>query len=113
MAEAGLPRTRISSSRFVPVVQLPQPKSFVYIPKAANMLREREQHVEALQRQLADIKADRQALLELFRQQTRDLEERNLWAQSLDTDLKAAGERIVRFAERAANSPPVTRLNSR
>jgi SMC interacting uncharacterized protein involved in chromosome segregation len=59
------------------------------------MLRERERHVEALQRQLADIKADRQALLELFRQQTEDLEERNHWAQQLDQDLQKAGERIV------------------
>jgi chromosome segregation ATPase len=75
--------------------QLPAPKSFVYVPKAANMLREREQHVEALERQLGDIKADRQTLLELFRQQTRDLEERNLWAQRLDADLQAAGERIL------------------
>ena len=48
--------------------QLPEPKSFVYVPKAANMLRERELHVEALERQLAEIKADRQTLLELFRQ---------------------------------------------
>jgi ubiquinone/menaquinone biosynthesis C-methylase UbiE len=74
--------------------QLPEPRSFVYVPKAANMLREREQHVEALERQLGDVKADRQALLELFRQQTKDLEERNLWAQRLDADLNAAGERI-------------------
>ncbi|MGA2877439.1 MAG: methyltransferase domain-containing protein [Bryobacteraceae bacterium] len=75
--------------------QLPEPRSFVYVPKAANMLRERELHVEALQRQLADIKADRQALLDMFRQQTRDLEERNEWAQRLNADLTAAGERIL------------------
>ena len=81
---------------------LPSPKSFVYVPKAANMLRERELHVEALERQLADVKADRQALLELFRQQTRELEERNQWAQRLDSDLKAAGERIVALQSEAA-----------
>ena len=81
---------------------LPEPKSFVYVPKAANMLRERELHVEALERQLAEIKADRQALLELFRQQTRELEERNQWAQRLDTDLKTAGERIVALQTEAA-----------
>ena len=73
---------------------LPEPKSFVYVPKAANILRERELHVEALQQQLAQVKADREALLEFLRQQTRDLEERTLWAQGLDADLKAAGERI-------------------
>jgi SAM-dependent methyltransferase len=81
---------------------LPAPKSFVYVPKAANMLRERELHVEALERQLADVKADRQALLELFRQQTRELEERNEWAQRLDSDLNTAGERIVALQKEAA-----------
>jgi hypothetical protein len=81
---------------------LPPPKSFVYVPKAANMLRERELHVQALERQLADIKADRGALLELFRRQTLELEERNEWAQRLDTDLKAAGDRIVLLQNEAA-----------
>lgn len=82
--------------------QLPEPKSFVYVPKAANMLRERELHVEALELQLAEIKADRQALLDLFRRQTRDLEESNQWAQRLDTDLKTAGERIAALQNEAA-----------
>ncbi len=81
---------------------LPEPKSFVYVPKAANVLRERELHVEALQQQLAEIKADREALLELHRLQTQELEDRNRWAQSLDADLKAAGERIVALQNEAA-----------
>lgn len=74
---------------------LPEPKSFVYVPKAANMLRERELHVEALECQLAAIKADRDALLDLFRQQTRELEERNEWAMQLNAELKTSGDRIV------------------
>jgi hypothetical protein len=81
---------------------LPEPKSFVYVPKAANMLRERELHVEALERQLADIKADREALLEMFHGQTRELEERNKWAQHLDSDLKTAGDRIAALQNEAA-----------
>jgi ubiquinone/menaquinone biosynthesis C-methylase UbiE len=81
---------------------LPEPKSFVYVPKAANVLRERELHVEALQQQLAEIKADREALLELHRRQTLELEDRNRWAQNLDADLKAAGERIVALQNEAA-----------
>jgi 2-polyprenyl-3-methyl-5-hydroxy-6-metoxy-1,4-benzoquinol methylase len=81
---------------------LPEPKSFVYVPKAANVLRERELHVEALEGQLAEIKANREALLQLHRQQTQELEERNLWAQTLDADLKAAGERIVALQNEAA-----------
>jgi ubiquinone/menaquinone biosynthesis C-methylase UbiE len=81
---------------------LPEPRSFVYVPKAANILRERELHVEALQQQLAQVKADREALLELFRRQTRELEERNLWARKLDADLKDAGERIAALQNEAA-----------
>jgi ubiquinone/menaquinone biosynthesis C-methylase UbiE len=81
--------------------QLPDPQSFVYVPKAANMLREREQHVEALEQQLADVKTDRNSLLDLFRQQTQDLEERGKWAQRLDSDLKAAQERIVALQNEA------------
>jgi 2-polyprenyl-3-methyl-5-hydroxy-6-metoxy-1,4-benzoquinol methylase len=82
---------------------LPEPMSFVYVPKAANLLRERELHVEALQRQLADIKADRQTLLELHRLQTLELEERSEWGRQLDLDLKAAGERIVELQNEAAD----------
>lgn len=81
---------------------LPEPKSFVFVPKAANMLRERELHVEALERQLADIEADRQALLELFRRQTRELEQRNEWGQRLDSEVKAARDRIVELQHEAA-----------
>ena len=81
---------------------LPEPKSFVYVPKAANVLRERELHVEALEQQLAQVKADREALLQLHRQQTRELEERNRWAQTLDSDLQAARERIVALQNEAA-----------
>jgi ubiquinone/menaquinone biosynthesis C-methylase UbiE len=81
---------------------LPEPKSFVYVPKAANILRERELHVEALEQQLAEVKADREALLQLHRQQTLELEQRNEWAQSLDADLRAAGERIVVLQNEAA-----------
>jgi 2-polyprenyl-3-methyl-5-hydroxy-6-metoxy-1,4-benzoquinol methylase len=75
---------------------LPEPKSFVYVPKAANMLRERGLHIEALKRQLAET-------IELFRQKKRELEERTEWAQRLDTDLKAAGDRIVALQNEAAD----------
>jgi ubiquinone/menaquinone biosynthesis C-methylase UbiE len=82
---------------------LPKPQSFVYVPKAANLLRERELHVAALEQQLADVKASRQALLEIHRQQTKELEERSAWARELDADLKTAGERIVALQNEAAD----------
>jgi ubiquinone/menaquinone biosynthesis C-methylase UbiE len=74
--------------------RLPEPKSFVYVPKAANILRERELHVEALQKQLAEVKADREALLEVNGRLNRELVERAVWGESLNADLKASGERI-------------------
>jgi ubiquinone/menaquinone biosynthesis C-methylase UbiE len=73
---------------------LPEPKSFVYVPKAANVLRERELHVEALQQQLAQVKADREALLEVTGRLNRELVERAVWGEGLNADLRAAGERI-------------------
>ena len=81
---------------------LPAPRSFVYVPKAANLLRERERHVEALERQLAEIRADRDALLEMFREQTLELEKSNGWARQLDSDLRAAGQRILELQNEAA-----------
>lgn len=81
---------------------LPEPKSFVYVPKAANLLRERELHVEALEHQLAEIQADRETLLDLHRRQTLELEQRNAWAQRLDGELKTAGDRIAALQQEAA-----------
>lgn len=80
---------------------LPEPKSFVYVPKAANVLRERELHVQALEKQLAQIKADREALLRFHREQTRELEESNRWARGLDRELTDARERIVQLQTEA------------
>ena len=66
------------------------------------MLRERELHVEALERQLADIKKRTARLYSsCFGSRRDELEERNEWAQKLDADLKAAGERDRRTANEA------------
>ena len=84
--------------------QSPTPRSFVYVPRAANLLREREQHIQLLNQQLAqtelwlkETQDERQQLIELHRQQKEELEARNRWAQELDTDLHAAGERVVQL----------------
>jgi SAM-dependent methyltransferase len=49
--------------------------TFLYVPRAANVLREREQHIEKLGEQIAEINQDRTQLLELFRRQTEELEQ--------------------------------------
>lgn len=64
-------------------------RSFVYVPRAANMLRERERHVIAVERRLA-------AAREALRVQKGELEEHNRWAVSLDAELKSAREHIER-----------------
>jgi len=85
---------------------LPEPRSFVYVPKAANLLREREQHVQLLEAQLAKTKLwltesqkERDTLLDLHRQLKDELEERNRWAEQLNLDLRAAGERVTALQE--------------
>jgi 2-polyprenyl-3-methyl-5-hydroxy-6-metoxy-1,4-benzoquinol methylase len=83
--------------------------TFLYVPKAANVLRERERHIEGLGRQLAEITAERDShieglgrqlaeitaerdsLLRMFRDQKEELEERNRWAVELNQTLEEAG----------------------
>ena len=81
---------------------LPEPRSFVYVPRAANLLREREQHVQLLEQQLiqtkkwlADMQAERDSLLDLFRKQSDELKDRTHWAEGLNKELEASGQRIV------------------
>jgi SAM-dependent methyltransferase len=81
---------------------LPDPQSFVYVPKAANLLREREQHVQLLEQQLtrtkkwlAEAQAERNTLLDLYRNQTEELMERNRWAERLGTELESLGQVLI------------------
>ena len=87
---------------------LPAARSFVYVPRAANLLREREQHIHLLQDQLqrtqswlAGTQQERDRLLHQYRdqlaaydQQKEELEARNRWAESLGTELAAAYQRV-------------------
>ncbi len=79
----------------------PETRSFIYVPRAANLLREREQHIFLLQRELAatktwlkDVMSDRQKLIESHDEMQIHLEEHNRWALQLDQDYKAALQRI-------------------
>lgn len=88
--------------------RLPDPQSFVYVPKAANMLREREQHVQLLEQQLARTKrwlaeaqAERDTLLDLYRKQTDDLVERTRWAEKLGAELDGLGEILTNERKQA------------
>jgi SAM-dependent methyltransferase len=65
-------------------------QAFVYVPKAANMLRERELYVEALQRQLILARSERDRLITHATEQKLELEEHNRWAHSLNDRLEEA-----------------------
>lgn len=80
---------------------LPELRSFSYVPKAANVLKEREGHVRKLEAELVQSKswlaanqAERDELLALFRQQKAELEARNHWGAQLSQQLEAAYARI-------------------
>lgn len=79
----------------------PEIRSFIYVPRAANLLRERERHIFLLQAELAQTRtwlegviSDRQTLIEAQDEQKAHLEEHNRWALALDRDYKAALQRI-------------------
>lgn len=88
--------------------RLPDPQSFVYVPKAANLLREREQHVQLLEQQLirtkqwlAEAQAERNTLLDLYRNQTDELMERNRWAERLGAELESLRQVLINERKQA------------
>ena len=84
----------------------PETRSYIYVPRAANLLREREQHIFLLQRELAKTKdwlegviSDRQKLIEAQAELEVHLEEHNRWALQLDRDREAALQRISQLQD--------------
>jgi SAM-dependent methyltransferase len=81
---------------------LPAFEPLVYVPRVANLLRERERHIEKLrseltqkERWLAEVTAERDQALELARETETALQQSNRWAEQVSADLAAARERIV------------------
>ncbi len=69
-AREARPPTLISLSRSAPTGPAPELRSFLYVPRASNLLRERERHIQLLfeelgqtKQWLAEVIADRQQLL--------------------------------------------------
>ena len=76
--------------------------TYVYIPRAANVLRERERHIAKLKQELETKNAWLQksieghsALMAKFDTQKSSLEESNRWAESIKTELDATSSRVV------------------
>jgi len=90
--------------------------TYVYVPRAANVLREREHHIAALegelatkdqwldkaQQDLAEFDREHQKLLAMFRDQKEELERSNRWAEQLNTDLAGRLARITELQEELA-----------
>ena len=90
--------------------------TFVYVPRAANVLRERERHIELLEDELrtkgewlAAAQREHQELLALFREQKDQLEQRNRWAQELNARLEDAATRIRELQEELAREQAAAR----
>jgi ubiquinone/menaquinone biosynthesis C-methylase UbiE len=84
----------------------PEPRGFVYSPRASNLLREREGHIRLLEEELAQTQqwlhiatAERSALIELHAEQKQHLEQSNRWAQKLDADWKTVVARVAQVQE--------------
>jgi ubiquinone/menaquinone biosynthesis C-methylase UbiE len=85
--------------------------SYVYVPRAANVLREREQHIRKLQGELAlnqgwleETRSDRAQLLLALEAQKAHLEEQNRWALGLECEWKRGQQRIVQLQDEFAAS---------
>ena len=75
--------------------------AFLYVPTAANVLREREHHIQRLESELAtkdawlgESQQKHAELVALHDQQTAELKSRNEWSLELNQQLKNAGLRI-------------------
>ncbi len=80
--------------------------AFVYVPRAANVLRERERHIGLLERELAaknqwllDAQTEHLSLLDQFRAQKEALERSNRWAHAMVQELDQGRARIVELQE--------------
>jgi hypothetical protein len=90
--------------------------TFVYVPRAANVLRERERHIELLEgeletknrwlnwstAELAQLNDDHQAVLAQFRRQIAESEERARWIERLNQDITERSERIAQLQDEFA-----------
>jgi ubiquinone/menaquinone biosynthesis C-methylase UbiE len=125
---AGSPAADAHEAHFFVAVcgltPVPGAGAFVYVPRTANILRERERHIERLEGELrtkdewlAASRSEHQELVALHREQKSQLEKSNLWSQELNEKLHAAGQRIFELqdevaAEQAAASERIAALEA-
>jgi len=83
--------------------------TFVYLPSTANILRERELHIERLQDELTaknawldQARAEHQQLVEMYRAQIVEIEKKNQWAEQINAELTERRRRIVELQDEIA-----------
>lgn len=74
-------------------------RSFVYVPRAANVLREREHHIKLLEKDLRQSIDDHNQLAAKHNELIEHLEEQNRWAKDLEQRWTDAQRRIVELQE--------------
>ena len=84
--------------------------TFIYLPSATNVLRERELHIQRLESELATkdqwievLRTEKQELVEISRAQTAELEAKNRWAETLNRQLEETGDRVVQLQDELAS----------
>src|SRR5262249_51981322 len=90
--------------------------TFVYVPRAANVLRERERHITLLEKELATKNAwleqaiqEHQDLLAKFREQKEALERSNRWNQQLNQELEERQGRSLELQNEIAREQEAAR----
>jgi SAM-dependent methyltransferase len=90
--------------------------TFVYVPRAANVLRERERHIGLLERELADkdewlkkALAEHEAVVAQHAGVVAELERSNRWAASLNDEIAERRARVVELQEEIAREQETAR----
>lgn len=77
----------------------PDLRPFVYVPRAANLLRERERHIRKLEEDVERQIVEHAKLQQLHQALTEHLEEQNRWTLEVEQNWRAAQKRIVELQE--------------
>ena len=78
---------------------LPDLRPYLYVPRAANVLRERERHVEQLEKQLAEMTASREGFSERAKLLEAENAEKTAWGQGLEETLATAQARVAELQD--------------
>jgi SAM-dependent methyltransferase len=81
------------------VDEAPDLQPFVYVPRAANLLRERERHIRKLEEDVERQIVEHAKLQRAHQALTEHLEQQNRWALEVEQNWRAAQKRIVELQD--------------